>query len=424
MSSNVNDLNTAITPDTPFEEYLYRLGNLKTNGLINATWEDLTSILNNTFGFNHVESSYRRKYNKLKAERALRPCEEEEKTDKTDEIYPEKTNRDHASEMREEDAALDDSAIVKFFREIDKERVRARDERISYARQIREDARRDEFFELLRNEIKRADPVPRVAPVGGKSASSVYALLGDLHYGITYSNASGEYNPELAKVRVMHYANEIIRIGKENKCDECFVSLLGDMISGNIHTTTRIENRCDVVTQVIGVSELVAAFLYELAKNFRHVYANSVPGNHSRLDANYDNTLRNERLDNLVTFYCKTKLENVRNVTFNENAFDSTVGLFCIRGCYYASVHGDMDPDMRASASRISNQLSTPLTGLMLGHLHVPTFIQEDVAYVRNGCVCGSGDEYTMKKRLFGPASQVCLVCGERGIMQYNIVEL
>lgn len=82
----------------------------------------------------------------------------------------------------------------------------------------------------------------------------------------------------------MHYADEIIRIGHLNGAKDCYISLMGDLISGVIHTTIRIENRENLIQQVVGVSELIAAFLYKLAGSFERVIVNSVDGNHSRID--------------------------------------------------------------------------------------------------------------------------------------------
>ena len=88
-------------------------------------------------------------------------------------------------------------------------------------------------------------------------------MLSDIHYGIAFDSYSGKYNSAIARERVMNYADEIIRIGHINKVSNCFVSLMGDLISGVIHTTIRVENRENLIEQVVGVSELVADFLYK-----------------------------------------------------------------------------------------------------------------------------------------------------------------
>ena len=100
-------------------------------------------------------------------------------------------------------------------------------------------------------------------------------MLSDIHYGISFNSSGGKYNPELAKERVMKYAEDIITIAINNNIYTCYVSLMGDLISGSIHQPIRIENREDIIHQVIGVSELVASFLYRLSQEFDVVYVNS-----------------------------------------------------------------------------------------------------------------------------------------------------
>lgn len=377
--------------DETISNYTYRLGTLKTEGKIDCTWDDIAEFINRLYKEDHCESYYRRLYKKISTEKI-------------------------AENMTPEALEDDDLPAVRFFKAVSKERIRLRDERISTARQLREESRRDELFDLFETEIKKAQPIKRASTQAITTDKALYACLSDLHYGISYATAGGVYNSDIAKERVMRYAEELIEIGKVNNCSDLYLSLMGDMISGNIHTTVRIENRENIVEQVVGVSELVSSFINELAAHFNSVFVNAVPGNHSRIDANLDNTLRGERLDNLITFYCKAKLSNIANVHFVENEFDSTVGTFTIFGKTYACVHGDMDPDPKTTAARIGNQLGRRIYCLLLGHLHVATTQFEDTVYIRNGSVCGSGDEFTMKKRLFGPPIQVCSVVSINGI--------
>lgn len=391
--------NIAPEPDETIANYTYRLATLKLDGKIDCTWEDIANFINPLFNTNHVESYYRRLYKKVSTEKL-------------------------AEGLTPEALEEDELPAVKFFKAVSRERIRLKDERTSAARQMREEGRRDELFDLFEATIEKAVPIKRAQTALKVSKRALYACLSDLHYGLAYSNTIGTYNSDVAKERVLKYADELIEIGKTNDCSDLYLSLMGDMISGNIHTTVRIENRENIVEQVVGASELVSEFIRILAGHFNNVFVNAVPGNHSRIDANLDNTLRGERLDNLITFYCKTKLENISNVRFAENEIDSTVGSFTIFGKLYACVHGDMDPDPKTSAGRISTQLGERVYCLMLGHLHVASASVEDTVIIRNGSVCGSGDEFTMKRRLFGPPIQVCCVVSDSGIDSVHPVAL
>lgn len=228
---------------------------------------------------------------------------------------------------------------------------------------------------------------------------AVYAMVSDIHYGIAFSSYAGQYDSDVATKRLMEYANQIIRIGKNAGAKDCYVSLMGDLISGVIHTTIRIENRENLIEQVVGVSELIAAFLHRLSTHFENVVVNSVDGNHSRIDFSADDALRAEKLDALIPWYCKAKLYNIQNVHFQDNALDSSIGMFSIMGKTYISVHGDMDADLKASVQRIEPMIGRKIDYMLAGHMHVAELRIENTGFIRNGSVCGSGDEYTVKKR-------------------------
>lgn len=248
------------------------------------------------------------------------------------------------------------------------------------------------------------------------SPRALYAMLSDIHFGLTFSSFYNQYSPEIAQRRVMAYAQRLCEIGDQHGVNTICVALLGDLVSGNIHLPIRLENRGNAISQVVGVSELIAAFLHHLAKHFAEVIVVDVSGNHSRLDQNPDNALRAERLDALIPWYCKAKLEKVENVKFSQSEIDPTISALEIYGKTYVAVHGDFDQDMKASALRISQLIGRKVDYFLAGHMHVADMRIEDVGYIRNGAVVTGGDEYTTKKRLFGPAVQVALLLSDQGV--------
>lgn len=385
------------------EDFLWRLGSLKEAGAISFTWPELATIFNEYAEEDHTESYWRKQYRQMRLDRDVQ----------------------EAIEIEEQEAiAQQPSNLRTYLREIEKRRVLARDERVSYTRTLRDEARKDAVVELFREEIRRAEPPVVRERIKTYSDKAVYAMISDIHYGLTFDNYAGHYDSRIAEKRVMKYAQHIVRIGESAGADTCYVSLMGDLISGNIHTTIRIENRENIIQQVVGVSELIAAFLYYLAEHFETVIVNSVDGNHSRTEAKAEDALRAEKLDALVPWYCKTKLEQLSNVAFNDNLYDPTIGRFNIFNKTYICVHGDMDNDLKSSVNRIERMTNQKIDYILAAHLHVPEMRMEDVGYIRNGSVCGSGDEYTVKKRLFSPAAQVCMVVSEQGVESLHSVAL
>ena len=371
-------------------DFLWRLGKMKEEGFCTLTWPELTMILNKNANQQeeHTESYWRKRYRMMALEK----------------------------NAKEAQSAPIPSPLYHVLARTEKQRIRTRDQRNAYTRYLREEARREDLLEQLMEIIPRMEPVAPYLDRPITETVAVYAMLSDIHYGIAFQSQTNSYSPEIAKERVMRYAQEIIRIGEEAKAADCYVSLMGDMISGVIHETIRLENRENLIRQITGVSELIAAFLMELGRHFRNVYVNSVDGNHSRIDPNLDNVLRGEKLDALIPWYCRARLEESEHIHFVDNTIDPTIASFAIMGKTYVAVHGDMDGDMKTSALQIGKMMNGRVDYFLAAHMHIADMRMEDVGYIRNGCVCGSGDEYTAKKRLIGPAMQLAMIVTENGV--------
>lgn len=373
------------------EQCLWRLGSIKKAGQSEITWNHITDFLNDEFDLMHGESAYRKKYKRLARAAAVKELEA---------IY----DGDYAETTKHQ------------LRELEKQRVRIQEEKTAYRKNLRTEAQTDAFIQELTEAIKRYEPVDPVVRESEKAPRAIYAMLSDIHFGLTFSSYYNKYSPEIARHRVMTYAQRICEIGEEHGVNTVCVSLLGDLISGNIHLPIRIENRGNVISQVVGVSELIAAFLHHLAKHFSEVIVTDVSGNHSRLEQNPEHALRSERLDSLIPWYCKAKLEKVENIKFSSNDVDPTISTIVIYDKTYVAVHGDFDPDLKTSAMRISQLIGRKIDYFLAGHMHVADMRIEDVGYIRNGAVVTGGDEYTSKKRLFGPATQVCMLVSDKGV--------
>lgn len=382
------------------EKCLYRLGCLKRNGNQEITWNHITDFLNSEFDLIHGESAYRKRFKRLCKAIAVKELEA---------LY----NGDYTVATKSQ------------IRELEKQRLRVQQEKTAYRKQLRQEADWDAMLEEMKNLIQTIDapdPVEHVESLQNEKA--VFAMLSDVHFGLSFQSYYNQYNPEIAQLRVMQYVSRIAEIGRQSKADTVYVALLGDLISGSIHPTIRTENRVNVISQVIGVSELLSAAIAYLSAHFKHVHVANVAGNHSRLDANLENSLRTERMDMLIPWYCKAKLSNIDNVHFTDNSVDPTIAIFEIFNKVYVAVHGDFDNDLKQSALRISQLIGKKIDYFLAGHMHVAEMRIEDVGYIRNGAVVSGGDEYTSKKRLFGPAMQVCMVVSSNGVESIHPVGL
>ncbi len=396
-------------PEESLDDYLWRLGCLKMSGVLDATWTEMANALNDLgLADEMTESGWRKRFKKM--------------------LDAAEKNKDMAARESCEcnNAAAtgdyDGDEELRYRQDV----VQARDERAAMNRAIRASARADAIYDLFRETITRYN-TPDITPGPEKTSDkqrAIYALLSDIHYGLNFNHRSGVYNAKIAAERVDHYADVIIAEAKAQNIHVCYLSLLGDIISGIIHNTIRIENKENVVEQIVGASEVVSAFIAKLGTYFSEVYVNHVPGNHSRVDFAADSALRREKLDSLIPWYCKSKLENYKNVLFVDNKIDDTIAQFIIFNKNYVAVHGDYDNNLATSAQRIERMTGENIDYMIAGHLHVPEMRLETVGYIRNGSVCGSGDDYTVKNRLFAPPYQVFMICSPSGVDAVHSVKL
>ena len=373
------------------EQCLWRLGSLKKSGTAEITWNHITDFLNDEFNLLHGESAYRKKYKRLARAASVRELEA---------MY----DGDYAETTKHQ------------LRELEKQRIRIQEERSAYRQELRTQAQNEALIEELIEAVKAYEPIDVPKQPEQPSQRVLYAMLSDIHFGLKFSSYYNNYSPEIATKRVMRYAERLCAIAKQCGATTICISILGDLISGNIHLPIRLQNRINVIEQVVGVSELVSAFLLRLAECFSDVVVTDVSGNHSRLDPNPEHALRSERLDALIPWYCHAKLEKIENVRFVDNEIDPTISVMDVLGKTYVAVHGDFDQDLKSSSVRISQLIGKKIDYFLAGHMHIADMRIEDVGFIRNGAVVTGGDEYTSKKRLFGPATQVCLLCTPNGV--------
>ena len=313
--------------------------------------------------------------------------------------------------------------------EIQKEKRKLYDERLDINRRLREESRLETTIEKIDEMLsniadKRYITYDNYINVS-RSENDMIVCLSDLHLGATYYNFDGTYDSEIAKERLNQYLHEIIDIQKTHNAENCVVLLLGDLISGNIHSTISVTNKENVIEQVKLACEYISDFVYELGKHFSNVDVRGVSGNHSRIQEKKENALLGERLDSLIVWFVKTMLKNAENIIVYDEDIDDTVSTFFVRDKLYFGVHGDFDSMNDSSIAKLA--LWTKMTPycVLCGHRHFPAMNDvSGIKVVQSGSLGGSGDEYTRQKRLTGKPSQTVLVVNGNGIKCCYPIEL
>ncbi len=214
--------------------------------------------------------------------------------------------------------------------ELEKARVKMRDERNEVARIQRELARRESLIDLIKDGLREeVFPAPGYVPHEFPCTDNdLIVHLTDVHCGVEVQNCFNAYSVDIMQDRLRQYLEKIDEIRQRHSSENCYLLLGGDLISGIIHTTLRLENNLDVIRQVKVVSTALSCFIQALSSMFHQVYVYSVPGNHSRVQPKKEDNLRGENLDILVPYILALSLQNYENVHIHEENPEPTVARF------------------------------------------------------------------------------------------------
>lgn len=311
-------------------------------------------------------------------------------------------------------------------RELERAKIKFRDERNAWQKQNYTDARVEEKLDLLENELlslgnANFDIHDNVTI---DSDNDILIILSDLHIGQCFSSIWGEYNSDVAKHRLNQLLNEIISIQKLHNSEKCYVSCQGDLLSGNIHKSIQVSNRENVIEQIKIATELISSFCYELTKYFETVFMSNVSGNHSRMDRK-DDAIHDERMDDIISWGIELSLKHIDNFHVLKRNLDTGIADLSIRGKSYIAVHGDYDSFSKSGVSNLCMSLGFLPYAITFGHLHTCSVDESNgVKMIRGGSLAGCGDSYTIEKRLTGKPSQMVCVCNNKGVKAYYPIEL
>ncbi|MBP5462529.1 MAG: hypothetical protein J6Y20_10420 [Lachnospiraceae bacterium] len=310
--------------------------------------------------------------------------------------------------------------------ELRKERQKFYDQRNAFNKILRDRSRQEELNEILVSAISSGD-LPRLDYIHHETAATnndLLVSLNDIHYGASHTNYWGSYNSDICRDMMRRYLSRIIQIAKTHNSENCIVWENGDAISGSIHRSIQVSNKENVIEQVMGVSELIAEFIAELSGHFKTVKFVSVAGNHSRIEANKENAITEERLDDLIEWYLAARLQAFENVEIGAGIkIDPTMYLVKIRGLNYLGVHGDYDPSAQKVQS-LQMMVGQPLYAVLSGHLHHNKIDSvQGIKTVMAGSFLGV-DQYCVEKRIYGRPEQMVCVCDENGIVCHYDVPL
>lgn len=382
------------------EQFLWRVGQAKDNGLLDINWTEIADVFNKEFredGEERTESAYRKSYQQAKR------------------FYDAGVFSD---------ANDNEDRLLKIKQDIQKERMRLSDERVSYNKDLREQARRESMFDVVKRAIDSHFPKQFFKEGGNEYYSptcpeiyDVIIHLTDVHCGVDMSSPINSYNDDILGDRLLSFTKQIREIRDMYEPLRAYVILGGDMIHGLIHTNARIESKENIVDQIMTVSDYVTDFLYALTTMFNYVEVHTTPGNHARSMQNKNEVPSKENFDLLVPYICKRAMKNVTNIKFKDNDdIDWTISNFVVKGHAVYASHGDKDSSntVVGNMTKLARKANLPLPDICyLGHRHTNGMSTvDDVKVIESGCVDGM-DSFCFASRLVGSPEQTVTLVSE-----------
>lgn len=291
-----------------------------------------------------------------------------------------------------------------------KQEVKTRDERNSYRRTLRDEARIEKMKSLISDSIAGLKNLEDITYEGNPDESvEAVMLLSDMHVGMQINNFANFYNVTVARKRMMAYVDETIRICQESGVQRLNVCNLGDMIHGLIHITARLEEEEEFVEQIMIAAEIIAEALNKLQEAAPEVIYRSVTDNHGRVIANYKEHIEKENITRLIDFYVKPRLKDT-NVIFAEDNLDWDISMFdLLNGKTMICSHGHRD-NINTILQGYAGAVRKYVDYVCVGHYHASKMKSFQGAKVFvNGSLCGV-DSYAQSRRLFDDPEQTLLV--------------
>ena len=305
-----------------------------------------------------------------------------------------------------------------------KERIKLSDARVDYNRLIRQEARKESYADMVKNIIcQNVEPIN--IPVHYtlfNSSTDLLCHLTDIHTGIEIHNWKNDFDEEILKHRIEKFTSDILDIRGQHNSENCYL-VIGEILSGLIHSNLRLQNNMDLMEQFKYISELISAMLIRMANHFNHIYVYVTPGNHSRISPKKEEALDGENMDVLLPFYLKARLQNIENISICDNTIEPEIAMFNIRGNNVFAAHGHKDnPSSVVQNFTMMFRIKPDI--VLLGHRHTNGMTTVyDTKVIESGCVSGT-DMYAMSIRKTNRPEQTVSVIGEKGLLCLYDIQL
>lgn len=339
--------------------------------------------------------------------------EEKEKAAKLDE---------QKEELRETKAW---TALAEKEAELKRLKIQFQDQKRMYTQLQRRHARADHLVDTIKEAVRNEDCLIEFAEKDLRRTTTVPTeaalLLSDWHKGQTSSNNWNVYNDVIFKKRIQNLVADTIKYCELNQVDKLHVFVLGDLINGLIHVSTRISNEENVIAQTVQVAKVLKQVLNELSQHF-DVYCYFSRGNHDRVTANKKESLDDESFFDLLQYIVDEAVSKDHpTLHIMQNEVDPEIIRTEIAGHICYGVHGHKDKPQKV-AEKLSTFMHEIPDFIFEGHFHSAAEHEVNgIEVIVNSSLCGT-DSYAVSLRRNSRPSQKLIIINDLGrICTYNL---
>lgn len=290
-----------------------------------------------------------------------------------------------------------------------KERVRLQDKTREYNNKLRVDARFERLVEVLEENVSPIEVYPIVYGMGEHKTATL--VISDTHIGLNVDNQVNFFNKDIANERLGQLIGKTMVYCDAFNVNKINVCLNGDLVSGIINISARVEQEEDIITQIITASEMLSSAIAKLMDEF-DVTVYATQGNHSRVFSDKKVGLPRENFERMMFEYIKLKLPTVKFV--DSKCADYLT--FKVNGKLVVLTHGDKD-GLSNCVQHFMNLLGVKPDYVLLGHVHHHQVKNDNNSKVIvNGSLIGA-DDYAVGLRLTTKPSQTLIIHGEDDVV-------
>lgn len=278
---------------------------------------------------------------------------------------------------------------------------------------FRENSRTVNMLESLNREF--IDIIPRVKlepfkpKKKDKKSEAKFGIIGlnDLHFNeiIEQTDLGNEYDFEIASARLKKYAEKADKIFSSQGINHVIICFLGDLLNSDRRISEIQYAATNRAKATFLSAYILQQFISDLLSKGYKITINSVTGNESRIDKDFEVTdmAVSNNFDYVIHNMLKIMFEKIKNIDFISG--DWKESLISIDGFNLLLLHGEYlkgEKSMEQLFSKWSKK-GVILNFVIYGHYH-STMITDFSA--RGASLCGSNDYSDRGLNLFSRASQ------------------